>query len=266
MRPDTAPVESADRALRLLDLLRQSGSVSVSEAAAQLGVAASTAHRLLNTLMFREYAVQDHLRRYRIGPAFWNDQDRSPALGGLRLAARPALEYAREQTGETVQVMVLRGGDVLFLDGLESPHSLRVAMRRGDTMPAFTSAGGKALLSRLPNQELEEVYRAGVPDWPTATIHSLSTLKRRMTRIRQEGYATNVEETEQGVVGVGIAVVNYVGRPLAGLTTATPSIRFSRADVPRHVEVLRTAASILEARLARSTGPGAAGDPAVRPS
>ncbi|MCY1159971.1 MAG: IclR family transcriptional regulator [Citricoccus sp.] len=255
MRPDSPPVESADRVLRLLDMLRSSGSVSVSEAAGHLGVAPSTAHRLLNTLTFREYAVQDHLRRYRIGPAFWKDRERSPALSGLRLAARPALEYARDQTGETVQVMVLRGGDIQFLDGLESPHVLRVAMRRGDTMPAFTSAGGKALLSRLPNQELEELYRSGVPDWPTAKIHSLSTLKRRMTRIRHDGYATNVEETEQGVVGVGIAVVNYIGRPLAGLTTATPSIRFNRTDVPRHVEVLRAAAARLEARLARSPGP-----------
>jgi DNA-binding IclR family transcriptional regulator len=261
MRPDSAPVESADRALRLLDLLRSRGSVSVSEAAEHLEVAASTAHRLLNTLAFREYAVQDHLRRYRIGPAFWNDQDRSPALSGLRLAARPALEYAREQTGETAQVMVLRGGDIQFVDGLESPRALRVAMRRGDTMPAFTSAGGKALLSRLPNQELEEVYRSGVPDWPTAKIHSLATLKRRMTRIRQEGYATNFEETEQGVVGIGIAVVNYIGRPLAGLTTATPSIRFNRADVPRHVEVLRAAAVILEARLAGSPSMGTTGQP-----
>ncbi|MEW1982007.1 IclR family transcriptional regulator [Citricoccus sp. NPDC079358] len=249
---DRSPVESVDRALVLLGLLRSQGSVSVTTAAAYLDVAPSTAHRLLNALAFRDYAIQDHLRRYRIGPAFSDSRSRPPAVGGLLAAAQPALEHVVDKLGETTQVMVLRGGDIQFLDGIESPRGLRVAMRRGDTMPAFTSAGGKALLSRLPNQELEEVYRAGVPDWPTAKIHSLSTLKRRMTRIRHDGYATNIEETEQGVVGVGIAVVNYLGRPLAGLTTATPSLRFSHAEVPRHVEVLRSAARILESRLARS--------------
>jgi IclR family transcriptional regulator, acetate operon repressor len=250
MAPDVSPIESVDRALVLLNLLRSQGSVSVAEAAEHLGVAPSTAHRLLNALAFRGFARQNHLRRYLVGPAFSTTPLRSPVLAGLRDAARPALEHAHAQTGETVQLMVLRGGDILFLDGIESPRGLRVAMRRGDTMPAFTSAGGKALLSRLPNRELEEVYRAGVPDWPTAKIHSLATLKKRMTRIRHDGYATNLEETEQGVIGIGIAVVDSVGRPLAGLTTATPSIRFTRADIPRHVEVLRQAAEILERRTA----------------
>jgi DNA-binding IclR family transcriptional regulator len=243
-----SPIESVDRALVLLNLLRNRGSVSVSEAAEYLDVAPSTAHRLLTALVRRDFARQNHLRRYLVGPAFWTSPVRSPALAGLRDAARPALEHAHEQTGETVQLMVMRGGSILFLDGIESPRGLRVAMRHGDTMPAFTSAGGKALLSRLNNQQLEEVFRAGLPDWPTSAIHSLSTLKRRMTRIRLDGYATNFEETEQGVIGVGVAVVDAVGRPLAGLTTATPSIRFSRTDVPRHVEVLRFAAQLLEQR------------------
>lgn len=248
MRPEESPIESVDRALVLLNLLRGQGSVSVADAAVHLGVAPSTAHRLLNALVFRGFARQNHLRRYLVGPAFIRPL-RSPVLAGLREAAQPALEHAHAQTGETVQLMVLRGGNILFLDGIESPRGLRVAMRLGDTMPAFTSAGGKALLSGLPNRELEEVYRAGVPDWPTATIHSLTTLKRRMTRIRRDGYATNLEETEQGVIGVGVAAVDFTGHPVAGLTTATPSIRFTRADVPRHVEVLQTAATILERRL-----------------
>ncbi|HRO31423.1 MULTISPECIES: IclR family transcriptional regulator [Micrococcaceae] len=248
MASGSSPIESVDRALVLLTLLREQGSVSVAEAAAHLGVAPSTAHRLLTALVHRDFARQDHLRRYLVGPAFRTSPVTSPALAALRDAARPALELARAETGETVQVMVLRGGNILFLDGIESGHSLRIASRTGDVLPAFTSAGGKALLSRLNNQQLDELFRAGLPDWPTATIQSRATLKRRMTRIRQDGYATNIEETEQGVVGIGVAVVDELGRPLAGLTTATPSLRFTRADLPHHVETLRAAARILEQR------------------
>lgn len=253
MHPSGPPVESVDRALLLLGLLRSQGSVTVTDAAAYLGVAPSTAHRLLSALAYRDYALQDHLRRYRIGPAFADPSLRPPAIGGLLTAARPALEYISQHTGETCQLQVIRRGDVQFIDGIESEHRLRVAMRRGDTMPAFTSAGGKALLSLLPNQELEELYRGGVPTWPTSRVQTLTALKRRMTRIRHDGYATNFEETEQGVVGVGIALVNHLGRPLVGLTTATPSLRFGREKVASHVEVLRHAGRLLEAALAQPT-------------
>ncbi|QCU77590.1 IclR family transcriptional regulator [Citricoccus sp. SGAir0253] len=250
----SSPIESVDRALVLLTMMRNQGSVSVSEAAAHLGVAPSTAHRLLTALLHRDFARQDHLRRYRVGPAFWTAPVRSPALAALRDAARPALEHAHAETGETVQLMVLRGGAILFVDGIESGHGLRIAMRHGDTVPAFSSAGGKALLSRLNNEQLEELYRAGLPAWPTSPIRSLPALKRRMTRVRQDGYATSLEETEQGVIGVGVAVVDALGRPLAGLTTATPSVRFARTDVPRHVEVLQAAAGLLEQRYAERLG------------
>lgn len=151
--------------------------------------------------------------------------------------------------GETVQLMVLRGGNIQFVDGIESGRTLRVGMRVGDTMPAFVSAGGKAMLARLTNTELEDLYRSGMPSWPTGRIANIASLKRSMTKVRRAEFGTNFEETEQGVVGLGVSVNDRDGRPIAALTTATPSVRFDRSAMPEHVEALRRAATAISSEL-----------------
>jgi IclR family transcriptional regulator, acetate operon repressor len=247
--PNASPVESVDRALQLILLMREDGSVSVKTAAEYLNVAPSTAHRLLSALAFRGFSVQDRERRYRTGPVLAERSAEAFSIHVLREQAREALMELHEAVGETVQLMVMRGGNIVFIDGVESKSALRVGMRVGDQMPAFVSAGGKAMLAQLSNAELEELYRSGLPAWPTSRITSLAMLKRSMTKIRRAEFATNFEETEQGVVGLGVSVNDAAGRPIAALTTATPSIRFRREDMQAYIEALRTAASAVEDRL-----------------
>lgn len=249
---ETSPVESVDRALVLLLMMREQGPVSVKTAAAHLDVAPSTAHRLLSALAFRGFASQDRERRYRLGPAFADKAVETFSINRLREYARRPLLELHNRLGETVQLMVLRGGNIQFIDGVESESTLRVGMRIGDQMPAFVSAGGKAILAQLSNAELEELYRGGIPAWPTSRISSLAMLKRSMTKVRRAEFATNFEETEQGVVGLGVSISAATGRPVAALTTATPSIRFRREDMATHVEALRKAAASIEEQLAQA--------------
>jgi IclR family acetate operon transcriptional repressor len=247
---ETSPVESVDRALVLMLLMHERGPVSVKTAAVHLDVAPSTAHRLLSALAFRGFAVQDRERRYRLGPALTDRAAEPLSIRKLREYARSPLLELHRQLGETVQLMVLRGGNIQFIDGVESEFSLRVGMLIGDQMPAFVSAGGKAMLAHLNNGELEELYRGGLPAWPTSRITSMAMLKRSMTKVRRAEFGTNFEETEQGVSGVGVSVNDMTARPVAAITVATPSIRFRRTDMAEHVEALRQAAAGIEERIA----------------
>ncbi|MGW6172211.1 IclR family transcriptional regulator [Arthrobacter sp. NPDC055138] len=249
---EASPVESVDRALLLVLLMRSAGPVSVKAAAEHLNVAPSTAHRLLSALAFRGFAVQDRERRYRAGPVLSERSAETFSVQMLRENARPALLALHQAVGETVQLMVLRGGNIVFVDGVESQATLRVGMRVGDQMPAFVSAGGKAMLAQLSNVELEELYRGGLPSWPTGRIDSLATLKRNMTKIRRAEFGTNFEETEQGVIGLGVSINDAAGKPIAALTTATPSIRFKRDEMPDYVSALRAAAAAVEERLQKA--------------
>lgn len=244
-----APVESVDRAMRLLLYLRDHDSISVKEAAEHLGIAASTAHRLLSTLARRHFVVQDFARRYRMGTVLSAAAPERITIDRLREAALPPLRELQRKVQETVQVMVLRGGNIRFLEGVEPDAVLRVIRRVDYEMPAFVSAGGKVILGRLSNQEVEEIYQRGLLEWPTRRVQSMKMLKRMLTQIRRDDYALSMEETEQGVVGVGVAVTGPDARPVAALTIAIPSVRFRRALVPDYVAALQVAAQQMQVEL-----------------
>lgn len=240
---ETAPIESVDRALQLILLLRESGPISVKAAAEHLGVAPSTAHRLLSALAFRGFVRQDKARQYRAGPVLVHHEDTTISLNRLRECSRQPLLHLHEKVAETVQLMILRGPNIQFIDGVEAESTLRVAMRFGDQMPAFASAGGKAILAELGNNALEQIYRRGLPAWPTSRITTMAQLKQDMATVRRNEFGTNFEETEQGVIGVGVAILDASGAPIAGLTTASPSVRFRRERLDLHVGALREAAT-----------------------
>jgi DNA-binding IclR family transcriptional regulator len=253
-RVGAPPIESVDRALQLVSMLRDERTVTVSRAAERLGVAASTAHRLLAALVYRGYATQDRDRSYRAGPELADRADPTAGLGALRVHLRPALELLHDRTGETAELMALQGENVCFVDGIESIAPLRVTARIGDLMPAHCAAGGKALLAELSDGDLDELFADGLPPWPTAQVTDLGKLKRQLRTVRRDGYATNLEETEQGVCGIGVPIHDASERVVGSFVVAVPSARFVRADLPRYVEVLRAAANVAAEAL-----PGGAG-------
>jgi DNA-binding IclR family transcriptional regulator len=253
---DAVPLQSVDRALQLVLLLREGRTLSVQQAADVLGTAPSTAHRLLSALTQRGFAVQDRERRYGAGPVFVPEA--APIDGGtLRRLAYPVLQVLHERLGETVQVMVLRGHNILFVDGIENVRrSLRVGMRIDDEMPAYCSAGGKAILAEMANLEIEQLYRGGLTPWPTARFTSVKALERHLATVRRVGYGTSVEETERGVHGIGVSVHAPPLGTVAALTTAVPSVRFHRQAVPEYVEALGEAKASLEKALASEIDDG----------
>lgn len=247
--PSAPPLAAVDRALQLLVLLRLQGRVSVAHAAEHLEVAPSTAHRLLNALCYRDFAVRDRDRQYRAGPQLSDSLSSSLSVAALRRLLRPAVQQLHERTGETAHLVVLSGGDVRFIDGVEAEQVLRIGLRTGLRLPAFCTSGGKAILAALPRAEVEELYRAGLPSWPNARIHDLAGLHRQLATVRKRGYGLNLEESEQGVAAVGAAVRDAAGRPVAALSVSVPAARFRRAGVDASAGIVRSAVAEAEARL-----------------
>lgn len=250
MRNDQASSQlgSVDRALRLIMMLQAGETVSVTGAATRLGIAPSTAHRLLGALSYRGFAIQDAARRYSIGPAL-AAHTATVTTATLRSAASPALAALQQAFRETAHLMVLRGTSIQFVEGVEADRALRIGLRIGGTMPAYCSAGGKAMLAALSTPEVEALHAAGLPEWPTAKIRSLTALKRQLAEIRQTSYGVQLEETEAGVCGVGAAILDLTGRPVAGLTLALPMGRFDKRSVPAMGRLLTQVAAETADRL-----------------
>lgn len=246
---------SADTALRLVRLLAARGVLRVSDAAAELGVAPSTAHRLLSVLLSQGFAMQDARNGpYLPGPVLRELGMAVLSPRDLRRVAQPVLERLTEVTRETVSLGVLEERNVLFIDGIEGNQTVRVGNRIGVLIPAHCTAAGKAMLAALPEVELERRYadrelerrtRNSPRDW--------EELLRELADVRKAGFAVNGEEGENGVCAVGAAVLDAAGAPVAAVNVVVPSMRMPGKQVGRETAraVTDAAAAVTAAIRAR---------------
>ncbi|MER5180664.1 IclR family transcriptional regulator [Streptomyces sp. NPDC002896] len=239
-------LESVENALTLLLLLRKNGRLRLSDAADHLGVARSTAHRLLATLRGRGFAVQGADKAYRPGPALYRLGMSQRSEYELVETARPHMLWLNGKLGETVHLVVRAGAEARFLHSIEGTHALRVGSRAGAVLPAHLASAGKALLADLSVAELAEIYGAKGDQGEETDPE---TLHRRLAAVRRRGYAINIGDTERGLSAVGAAVREPGGRAVAALTVSAPSLRFTRTHLDEAAAVLLEAVRRMEAAL-----------------
>jgi IclR family transcriptional regulator, acetate operon repressor len=248
-KSDPYRIEAVDRALQLLGLLRDRGRLSVTEAAQELGVAPSTAHRLLSTLGHRGWAVQGEKKLYEAGPELAAPSPVSAGIPEVVRTLRPYLDALFAELGETSHLMVLIGSDVRFVDGIESDRSLRVGLRVGTRMPAYTTSGGKAMLAELSPDALAALHPGGLRPWPGGHATNLSELTAELERVRSQRFGFNQEESEPGVAALGASLGTAAGEVRAALTVAVPTARFTGADAEKIASVLVEACARARAEL-----------------
>jgi DNA-binding IclR family transcriptional regulator len=244
-------ITSVDHVLQLLLLLKSRPSIRVAEAADELSVARSTAHRLLAMLVYRGFVTQDKATRaYLPGPALI--EVGMGALTGLdiRRKARPFLDQLVAETGETASLQILQGSDVRFVDSVESPNAVRVASRAGVTLPAHASSGGKMLLATLSDEAILRLYpNEKLPAVTKETNTSRKVLMAELEKARGQGYSVNHGESEPGLVAVGVPLPDRNGGNLGALTVAGPTARMDAAGIERCVAALRAASAELSRSL-----------------
>lgn len=229
----SGPLSSVDNALQVLELLSSQPSIRVFEVAERLGVARSTAHRILAALLARGFVVQDAHKVYRVGPAI--ERFSRPQIAGPRVTKEmihPHLEGLAARVGETCHVAVLEGNGTRFVDSVESTHALRVGSRVGMLLPAHKTAIGVALLAELPISTLRSIYPRGVTGDAREARQTLQTLERKIRSVRRNGFATNLGESDTGIAAIGMCLRDPHGRALAGMAVAIPTPRFEKESVP----------------------------------
>jgi DNA-binding IclR family transcriptional regulator len=250
------PIASVDNALRLLVLFRDRPRVRLSEASEYLGVAHSTAHRLMAMLAFHGFVRQEpDSRAYVAGPVLTEIGLAAVRELDIRRHARPALEQLAAALGETAHLAVLEGANVRYLDAVESPRALRVAARTGTTLAANCTASGKALLAELSDDEVTALFAgsSGLTALTGRSITALPQLLAELAGVRTRGGAVNVEESEDGVASVAVAVHGPRLAPAAALAVSGPVSRMTGEVIGRIEAELRERAAWLETQLARAT-------------
>lgn len=259
-------LESVDNALRLMLLLAREEELGVTEAAQQLGIAPSSAHRLFTTLKYREFVTQTDTRTYRKGPALHALSDPASRKVDLVAVARPAMERLRTALDETCHLMVRVEREVRFLASVEADQPLRVSSRAGAVLPAHLVSGGKVLLAELDDDELAKLYGAAGTRTDALDVAEVATLRRQLVAVRRRGYGVNKGETERGIAAVAVAVRDSDEVAVAAISVSLPTVRYSSARIPDLVRALRTAADAvtratasaprMSIRLSSGTKPG----------
>jgi IclR family transcriptional regulator, acetate operon repressor len=254
-RPPYA-IASVDHALHIAAMLQLEGQITVSEAAERLGIARSTAHRLLTMLVYRDFAVQDDSRRYVAGPVLSLGARSQSRTALLRTIAMPHLQVLVERVDETANLQILAGDHVRFIASVECSQALRVGDREGMVFPAHLVSGGKLMLADLPDAQLEAFYAEEKWADRPGERPDLAALRKELRVVRERGFAINAGRTETGLTAIGRAV-RLPGEPAeAAVSVSMPTVRFSESRLPQLVAALALTARDVEQDLARALAGG----------
>lgn len=222
-------VKSADRVLRIFDLIADEGPLTFSQVVAELGLPASSIHNLLKTLVRRRYLrLHPDDRRYELGTRLWEVAQRYAANDDLPRLAQPIMDSVASRTRETVQLARLDGIENVYLAIAESPEPMKLVSAVGKRLYAHATGLGKVLLAGLDERELRRrLDPVQLPRFTANTIVDHDELIAALSRIRNLGYATDDEEYVIGCRCVAMPVRDAGGTVMAAMSVSIPTPRYS---------------------------------------
>jgi DNA-binding IclR family transcriptional regulator len=244
-------VKSADRALAILDLIGQRGSLKFPELISLLGLPRSSAHGLVQTLLSRGWLEQSpSTRELSLGFRVWELGQRYAGHHDLLGAARPVMDALAQELGETVQLARLDGLENVYIAISESPQPMRLASSVGLRLPSHATGIGKALLSQLdPDEVRGRLAGARLEAFTSYTISDPEELVAVIDRVRAEGYGEDNQEYQLGCrcVAVPLRLPTLDGGPpmVTALSVTAPLFRCGPDWPEKPLAALRAAVHAL---------------------
>jgi DNA-binding IclR family transcriptional regulator len=225
--------------------------MGVTDVAHKVGMPKSTTHRLLATLT--QTGLLDRNKetlKYTIGPDLF-------LLGSLYLktmdivkAADPVIKTMNELTNEAVSVAILDRGNVVIVMKEESRYAFRYAVHVGSMFPAYASAMGKALLSELDEEELNNLYpNEKLTPVTEKTIISKTELKKELQEIKEKGISFDPEGSFEELEGIASKIQNASGIKVAAVAITVPVFRLNKEYRERLATLVKMGAGLISYRL-----------------
>lgn len=235
-----------ERTFSILELFDEGHAEwTASEVARAVGLPVPTAHRILTALKRYGYVSQDETsKRFRLGLASLRLGDRARSVVDLRAVAMPVLQDLSRDAGETALLTVVSPGQEggSCLERVETSQSLRLSVSPGRRLPLHAGASQKALLAFMDDRAIDRILEGPLEELCHATITDPRSLREELDRIRDRGWAGSYEETNVGVWGVAVPVLNDDGGVVCAVGVAGPSARLSPTRVCEDIERVHRAA------------------------
>ena len=240
-------IKVLDKTLKILELFNKRGrELTVTEINDLLGFNKASTFRIIKNLENAGYLEKDpDTLKYKLGSKIYYLGSLAEPHTNVRKTARPFLQKLNEECDETVHLAVLHRGEALYLDKIEGKKTIRVITSIGMKLPAHCSGVGKVLLADLSEQGLEEIIREkGLPRRTANTITDPKKLRAELAQIRQQGYAIDCEEIEEGLECAAAPVRNSKGEVVAAVSVSVPRDRFNKETSMFVSKVEKTAQAI----------------------
>jgi IclR family pca regulon transcriptional regulator len=249
--------QSLERGLAILSAFRSGRpTLGVSELGRDIGLSRSTTHRYVATLTALGYLQQDaRTKKYRLGPRVLDLGFSAINSMELREVAAPHLRQLSDETGYTVNMAILDGLDIVYVERCRSARAgqrdIDLNLHVGARLPAYCTSLGKVLLAYLPaDEQASAVGRIDFTRRGPNTLTSRTSFKAELELVRQNGFAINNEELAYGLRSIAAPVLSHDGAAAAAINLAVHSSMVSMEDlVARLSPTLRQAAAEISAHL-----------------
>jgi DNA-binding IclR family transcriptional regulator len=243
-------VRSVARALRALELIAEEGELGVTDLGRGLGVHKATASRLAATLADGGLLERDPTSdRYRLGFGLIRLVGAAMASIDLVRTAHPVLEELADRTHETVNLGVLSGDGVVYIDQVSSGHLIASTNWVGRHTPLHASSSGKVFLAHMPELERQRILAGRLEASTPRTVTDPARLGRQLEEVLLRGYAAIQDELEEGLNAVAAPVRQLNGEVVAALSVSGPSFRVRAVDLARLGRLAIDAAGAVSRRL-----------------
>jgi IclR family transcriptional regulator, carbohydrate utilization repressor len=231
-RPARHSIQVIERMMRLMDALAGSSEpVALRHLAAATRLHPSTTHRILNVMVAERVAERVEPGCYRLGMRLLELGNLVKSRISVRELALPQMRALQEATGETVNLSVRRGDDIVYVERASGNQSMmRVVQLDGARAPLHITAAGKLFLAD------EGIYaaaayarRTGLKSYTRNSLATLSALKRELEQVAKSGHAKDDEEAEMGVRCIAAPIRDDSNKMVASLSVSAPAERMQPA-------------------------------------
>lgn len=222
----------------------------VSRIARTTGLATSTVHRILQSLVQAGWAHEDQEHGYMLGPRLLAITARADDATFLAKIATPYLRELRDTTGDTVHLAMRRGDEMVYVVKLDGRKAYHMRSRVGLTVPLHCTAVGKAILAAVPADDVRAtVARTGLPARTEHTITSAHALLDHLEAARGQGYTLDEQENEDNIRCIGAVVTGRSGRPAASISISSVVYDLDGPKIIRYAQLAVLAARDISAAL-----------------
>jgi len=251
---DALPSPTGAKTLHLLELLAEHPEGLTSAEVVRIsGLTQNLVFRLLKTLSATGFAVQrEDNRAYVLSRKILELSGPRSGDVSLAAAANEPLRWLRDETGETVQLIIEAEGKSLVLEQFRGTHALQVNGEVGMRVPLYSCAPGKAILAGWSDRQRSSWYQGPGKKrrkFTDSTIHRRADLDRELQICREQGYAVDRAEGIEGIHCVAVLVSDPYGQPLGAVTVMAPSIRMGEEEFEGIAGLWRRAANQIEEKL-----------------